>query len=193
MSSWIEPTPAPLFTGAEQFVGLDATVVDFWSYAIRDLRTNTTRGLLAEWLVSRAVGATGVQPEWAAFDVLTPSGTKVEVKSSAYLQSWGQAKHSDIRFMHLKTRAWDPKTGEADERTFNADVYVFCLQTAREHSAYNPLDISQWAFYVLPGATVRAINQRSIGLRGVEARTTRVPYSALAAAIEEAATEPDSE
>ena len=44
--------------GGRRFVGLDATVADFWRWAFSDLRDNTTRGILAEFLVAKAVGDT---------------------------------------------------------------------------------------------------------------------------------------
>lgn len=63
---------------------------DFWSWAFSDLVANTTRGLIAEYLVARALDADqGCRTEWDAWDVVTPDGIKVEVKSSAYIQSWG--------------------------------------------------------------------------------------------------------
>lgn len=161
---WIQPTPARPLTGDESFAGVDATVKAFWAYAFRDLRTNTTRGILAEWLVSKAVGAEGVQEEWAEFDVLTPEGVRVEVKASAYLQSWGQRRLTPPSFSRLTARKWTPEDGEAEARTHNADVYVFCVQTAKTHAEYDPLDVAQWEFYVVPRAVVEGTGYRSFGL-----------------------------
>ncbi|WP_134001580.1 hypothetical protein [Kribbella sp. VKM Ac-2566] len=61
---WIDPPPALTLTGAERFRGVDATVTEFWAYALRDLRTNTTRGFVVEFLVARAVAATAPRVEW---------------------------------------------------------------------------------------------------------------------------------
>ncbi|WP_156153452.1 hypothetical protein [Domibacillus robiginosus] len=36
--------------------------------------------------------------EWNAFDLVTPTGIKVEVKSAAYVRSWQQVKNSAISF-----------------------------------------------------------------------------------------------
>ncbi|MEU9131891.1 hypothetical protein AB0D08_27945 [Kitasatospora sp. NPDC048540] len=154
--------------GGEMFRGPDAgTVLDFWRYAMPDLRTNTTRGLLAEFLVHRAVGAVDRNTEWESFDVLTPSGVRIEVKTSAYLQAWGQARLSDIRFSRLRGRVWTPETGSASEQSYNADVYVFACHTARTHTDYDPLDIGQWHFYIAPRALVEATAQASLGLAAV--------------------------
>lgn len=76
------------------------------------------------------MGATTHQVDWHEFDVLTPDEVRIEVKSSAYVQAWTQKSLSRIVFSRLKARRWDPATGESSEATYNADVYVFCLQTA---------------------------------------------------------------
>ena len=45
-------------------------------------------------IVASDLGCTdGVRQEWDAYDIETPDGIKVEVKSGAYLQSWSQKKH----------------------------------------------------------------------------------------------------
>jgi hypothetical protein len=62
------------------------TVLDFWRWALGDLRVNATRNLLTQFLVARAVGdARRKDDGWGAYDVETPEGLKIEVKSSAYL------------------------------------------------------------------------------------------------------------
>lgn len=174
-----EPTP---FEGGEAFRGADAgTVLDFWRYAVPDLRTNTTRGLLAEFLVHRAVGAEERNTEWESFDVLAPSGLRIEVKTSAYLQAWGQRRLSEIRFSRLRGRVWSPEDGSAPEQTYNADVYVFALHTARTHAEYDPLDIGQWRFHVAPRALVEATGRAGLGLAAVRRICGEpVAYAALA-------------
>ncbi|WP_206670997.1 hypothetical protein [Streptomyces sp. CB01881] len=164
-------TPAELtpLEGGEVFRGADTgTVLDFWRYAMPDLRTNTTRGLLAEFLVHRAVGAVERNAEWESFDVLTPDGLRIEVKTSAHLQAWGQARLSDIRFSRLRGRTWSPEGGDAEEQSYNADVYVFALHTARTHADYDPLDVGQWRFYVTSRSLVEATGRASLGMTAVQ-------------------------
>ena len=184
------PSPAPALTGGERFEGLDSTVKEFWSYAARDLRSNVLRGVLAEWLVAKAVGATEPPPEWSEFDVLTPAGVRVEVKSSAYLQAWPQRALSTIKFSGLRSQKLDPETGYSGLRTFNADVYVFCVQTAQSHADYDPLDVSQWDFYVLPRSRIESIGYRSIGLARIARETQRVGFDGLRLAVDPAAEAP---
>ncbi|MFJ6214315.1 hypothetical protein ACIQGZ_13405 [Streptomyces sp. NPDC092296] len=165
---WHTPAELTPLEGSEAFRGMDGgTVLDFWRYALPDLRTNTTRGLLAEFLVHRAVGAVARNTEWESFDVLTPDGLKIEVKTSAYLQAWGQRRLSEIRFSRLRGRTWTPENGDATEQSYNADVYVFALHSALTHADYDPLDIGQWGFHVAPRALVQATGQASLGLASV--------------------------
>jgi hypothetical protein len=70
---------------------IGAELGDFWRWAFSDLTSNALRGVLAEYLVARALGADrGARTEWDACDVCAPDGTRIEVKSAAYLQSWSQ-------------------------------------------------------------------------------------------------------
>ncbi|WP_073807868.1 hypothetical protein [Kitasatospora sp. CB01950] len=164
---WLAPAALAPLDGSEVFRGGDAgSVLDFWRYAMPDLRTNTTRGLLAEFLVHRAVGATTRNQEWESFDVPAPGGLRIEVKTSAYLQVWGQRALSRIQFSRLRGRVWTPEEGTAAEPSYNADVYVFALHTALSHADYDPLDVAQWSFYVTSRADV-ANGRDSAGLATV--------------------------
>ena len=59
---------AARLTGEERF-GEGASVLDFWRWALGDLRMNTARGFLAEYLVSLAVGSKApIRIEWAAHE-----------------------------------------------------------------------------------------------------------------------------
>jgi hypothetical protein len=101
--------------------------------------------------VARALGLdAGVRDEWQAFDLQT-AGKKIEVKSAAYVQSWGQKELSKIVFSTRQTLAWDAKTGAfAKESKRQADIYVFALLAHREKETIDPLNLDQWEFYVLP-------------------------------------------
>jgi len=66
--------------------------------------------------------------EWDSFDLTTPAGLKIEVKSAAYIQSWPQKKLSMIIFQIRKTRSWDEQTNiQSMESKRQADVYVFAF------------------------------------------------------------------
>lgn len=71
--------------------------------------------------------------------------------------------------------------------TYNADVYVFCVQTSSKHEEYDPLDISQWDFYVLPRQQVAALNCKSVGLSTLAAAAgPPVRYAELASVVDRA-------
>lgn len=160
-----------------------------------DLRTNNVRGYLAEFLVARAVGSAGRRVEWDAWDVTAPTGTRIEVKASGYLQSWSQTKLSTPSYHVAAAYSWDSATGASStEQAFNADVYVFCLHTATSHEEYDPLQLSQWDFYVAGRQVIEAQAGARMGLKSL-ARICGSPvaYTKLGRAIELAALEgPDS-
>lgn len=155
------------FTDGEGDLGFD--LLGYWQWSASGLVSNTARGVLAEYLVARSLGidVSGVREGWAAYDLCTPSGVRVEVKSAAYLQSWHQRKPSIISFRTPKTRAWDPDTNRLDaESKRQADVYVFAILAHGQKSTLNPCDVSQWEFHVLPTLILnaRTRSQHSITL-----------------------------
>ncbi len=143
--------------GNEKFTfhGSDAgiTVSDFWSWAYSDMLNNTYRGVLAEFLVFSTLGGypldSQMRIDWEPFDLTSPTGRRVEVKSAAYLQSWEQDYYSKILFDIAPKSLWDKKSGYSIEKKRHSDLYVFCVYTAlsREKSI---LDLDLWDFYVLP-------------------------------------------
>ena len=126
-------------------------LIDFWSWAYSDLIGNTERGALAEYIVACALGVQNAEKiSWAKYDLLSPEGITVEVKTSGYIQTWEQEELSSIVFGIQPTYGWDEKTNVYDEKKKRqADIYVFCVHKHKEQDTINPLDISQWEFYVL--------------------------------------------
>lgn len=185
------PLEAPVLTGDEPVKGLDSvTVRDFWAWGMSDLRTNTLRGVFAEFIVTRAVGSGAARRvEWDAYDVVTPTGVRVEVKAAAYLQGWSQRRLSRISFAGLSARSLDPiANAYTGDRAYNADVYCFALQTATDHESLDVLDLAQWSFWVASREAVEATGARSLGLPTVK-RIAEGPLSIgeLAEAIESVA------
>ncbi len=171
MTTTWEPLPqARILGGHEPIDATGAALRDSRAWECSDLRTNTVRAQLAEYLVARAVGA-DVRPrvEWDAYDVLTPDGLRLEVKAGAYLQAWEQSTLSTVTFGGLRGRTWSPETGYSPAGCYKADGYVFAVVTATEHACYDPLDLDQWSFWVLPVGALAATGQQSIRLSVVEA------------------------
>ncbi|MDQ3031387.1 MAG: hypothetical protein M3Y87_03150 [Myxococcota bacterium] len=173
---------------------LGATVSDFWRWAYSDLVSNSNRALVAEYLVTRALGATSrPRIEWDAVDVVI-DGVKVEVKCAGYVQTWAQKKPSMIRFDIGSKLGWDAATNTtATVAARSADVYVFCLHAHRERETLDVLDLAQWELYVLPRRMLDAKlpTQRTASLTTlVRIGAQRVPYEALASAVLAAGRQP---
>lgn len=128
------------------------TLSDFWRWQGSNLLDNSMRGVLAEFYVTTGLNCEPApRVEWDGYDCLTREGIKVEVKTSAYIQSWDQAKLSSIKFDIAPKMAWDAKTNTySTEPKRHADVYVFCVHAHKKQETINPLDLSQWEFYALP-------------------------------------------
>jgi hypothetical protein len=165
-------------TGNEPFVVAGRTLPfrlsDFWRWSASDLLGNAIRGVLAEFIVGRALGLDGTEPraEWDAVDLRTSGGLKIEVKSAAYLQSWEQPAPSKIIFgIAPAKRPWDAATNTAlNEPGRQADVYVFCLFREKDRERADPLDLGQWVFFVLPTRVLdeKLGDQKTVGLGTLE-------------------------
>lgn len=133
-----------------------SSVLDFWRWAYSDLIGNAERGALAEYIVACALGINHTERiSWDKFDLLTPEGISVEVKTSGYLQTWEQKKLSKLLFGIQPTYGWDSKSNEYDtKQKRQADIYVFCVHKHTDQATINPLDISQWDFYLMPTTTI---------------------------------------
>lgn len=123
------------------------TLYDFWTWSGSDLLSNATRGKLAEFIVATATqfDFNNIRKDWDEYDILTADRIKIEVKSSAYIQSWEQKCLSKIIFSIKKNN---------DLGCRCSDVYVFCILKHKDRQTINPLNLSQWEFYVLPTAYI---------------------------------------
>ena len=166
---------------------LGPTLLNYWQWSGSDLVSNVERGVLAEFLVARALGLSEEpREEWGAFDVEVPSCGTVEVKSAAYIQSWEQRDYSRISFdIAKRTSAWNPKTGEYEELDPPrrvADVYVFCLLKHKCQETIDPLDVEQWDFYVVPTSRLdrsKWKESKRMGLGSLGELTEAIPYGEL--------------
>lgn len=149
-----------------------ATVQDFWRWAYSNINDNASRGRFAEFIVCAALGcADGTRTEWDPYDIMW-EGIKIEVKSSAYLQTWAQKDLSRIVFGIQPTHYWDSTTSTSDDTAHRqADVYVFCIENCKEQADGNPnpLDLSQWEFRVIATEILDQLgDQKTISLAQLE-------------------------
>ena len=167
-----------------------STVLEYWQWAYSSLSGNTERGHFAEYLVAVALGtADNTRIEWDRYDLKSPTGITVEVKASGYLQTWSQNKLTKPIFGIRPTKSWDYETNQREETSKRqADVYVFCLHTYdRKDAGLNPLDLSQWKFYVLPTKTLdeKMPVQKTISLDKIKALgAVALNFSELKDAVE---------
>lgn len=176
-----------LKTGREQLTldnkSLNFSLSDFWRWSVSDILSNATRGRFAEFIVATAtnIDITIVRDEWNEYDLVTPDKIKLEIKSSAYLQSWKQKKFSAISFS-TKAHRFDNITDKHNETPKrHADVYVFCLLHHENKQTVNPLDLNQWSFYVLATKELNGYtrSQHSITLKSLQKLTEPVIYTQL--------------
>ena len=176
----------------------DFDLEDFWQWALSDLVNNTTRGVLAEYIVARALGVSTVEVRdaWAAYDLVTPGKIKIEVKSSSYVQSWAQSGLSSISFKISPSQAWDGETGTFDNKSKRrAKVYVFALLAHQDKSTVDPMNLDQWEFYVLSTEQLNKHfrNQKTIALSRLKKLAPSVDFKDLKSAVSLAVKELDIE
>jgi len=144
---------------------------EFWSWSQSDLLSNTLRGVLAEYIVKQdLIIKSNSRTEWDAYDLLNENGLRIEIKSSAYLQSWEQKEYSKISFDIAPTKGWNAKTNEySNIRERQSDYYVFCLLHHKNKETVNPIQLDQWTFYVINTRTLneKKPKQKSITLNSL--------------------------
>jgi hypothetical protein len=185
------------FSVNERLAGFD--LLEFWRWSASDLVDNTARGILAEFLVAKALGINTQRPRvsWAVWDLdweMMPGLTlAIEVKSSAYVQCWGQKTLSTVQFVVPPRRAFDAENNVLDDvAARHAHVYVFALLAHRDKRTIDPMRLEQWQFYCLATKRLdeRTRSQHSITLPSLEALTgPAVEFEALPDAVRRAGCE----
>lgn len=93
-----------------------------------------------------------------AYDLLSPDGIRVEVKSSAYIQALEDDHLARISFRIAPAKDLDKNGSYSDKSVYarHSDVYVFCVWTAKS-CEQDILDLSLWDFYVI---STRLLDQK---------------------------------
>ena len=142
-----------VFSGKDTFINggklfEGKTVLDFWNRHFSRLGHNLIRGHLAEYIVSVALGVDKSSPgRWDSYD-LEKNGVKFEVKCTSRIQDWGDEEleyPNKVMF----------RVGFDGEGELHADYYVFALLDEDDKSKFNPIDLSQWKFWVFTRSTIR--------------------------------------
>lgn len=177
-------------SGYDELPGLDGkTLLDYWSWAYSDIIENVQRAVFAEFLVASALGLdAGSRVGWRSYDLLYGEA-RIEVKASAYIQSWHREKPSNIVFGVGKRLEMDDETtsyGSVAAR--NADIWVFALFEPQAHGDGDVVDARLWRFYVVRGRDLETSlgNQKSASLATIEKLADPVRYRGLKDAIDSA-------
>jgi len=129
---------------------LDISIVDFWKWNQSDLIENRNRGILAEFIVRSSLNIKDdSRLEWDAYDLESSDGVKIEVKSAAYIQAWGQTKLSTIQFDIAPKKQLQEDNSYTVQKVRKAEIYIFCHLHHKDQSTINPLELSQWIFYLV--------------------------------------------
>ena len=134
-------------------------VLDFWRWAFANLCDDDVKGWFAEWLVGSLLGLPMTHRiSWANSDLITPGGIRIEVKASAYWQSWKrlnedgthkvvevvpEARATTIRFGGLVAGNSVELVGGPP--SLKSDLYVFAFQRERDPELWDALNLDQWA------------------------------------------------
>lgn len=160
------------------------TIGDFWAWAYSDILSNASRGVFAEFLVGSALGVVEFpRVEWDWVDLLY-RGKRIEVKSSAYCQSWEQRSPSMIIFNIAESRGWDSTTNTylaAPQRS--SDCYVFCVYTEVDclKARASLFNVDYWKFYATATSQLNEKfgRQKSLSLKSLQSISEPIPYIRL--------------
>ena len=181
-----------IFNGTESFFyepeQTVAQVSDFWRWYGSDLLNNTLRGVLAEFIVAMAlsIDLTENRVDWESYDLLYNSDYRVEVKASAYIQSWKQKKPSAPSFSIRAAREWCNETGFGETLQRNSDLYVFCLFSETEREKADPLNLKLWDFWTISTSNINQLfrKQKTVALGMIKPVAVHTKYDGLKSAID---------
>ena len=180
-------------TGKETFYldgkKLPLDVLSFWKWSSSELLGNALRGVLAEFIVASTIDILDKpREEWDAYDLKTKTGLKIEIKSSSYLQSWEQVELSKIIFGIQPTSDWDYSINKrSKEKMRQSDIYIFCVLSHKDKNSVDPLDLSQWDFYILETKVLneKVKTQKTITLSSLlKLNPSKIKYDNLKQEIE---------
>ena len=157
----------------------------------KPIMNNTHRAHFAECLIALALGEqwqlTWQQGwDWAAWDLESKAGVRLEVKQAAARQSWDppETPQRIPRFdIAPRDGYW---TGEGsqwkDLPGRPADIYVFAWHGEPNAELCDQRNAEQWIFFVVPERDLPR-NQRSIGLTPLEKRVAPCRIGELKRAV----------
>jgi len=167
----------------QEIIGIkDSTITNFWQWAYSDILSNRNRSIFAEYLVAKALNLDNTaRIEWDSKD-LSYKGINIEVKSSAYAQSWGQNKESKISFDIEKKKCWNQENNTySSDKQRNSDFFIFCLYFKFSKKIIDVIDVSNWHFYILSKEIIDSEygNQKRVVLNKLKELTDVIEYNKI--------------
>ncbi len=181
---------SPANQETDDFIVLSTSESEFWKWFRPSLAENWMRGVIGEYWVANAVDILHKRRHgWESWDLETEDGIRIEVKTAGYLQSWhetNQEPSTPIFGINAVNVEEDTERGLHQGQYRPANVYVFCLHSSLDLTTHDPLDISQWEFYVVhtPFLDDKRPDGKTIGLRSLQKLGVKsVLYAGLKEAI----------
>lgn len=175
--------PNKHFYGTEVTSLKASSISDYWRWAFSDFLGNTHRGIIAEYIVAKALrDPRPAANSWEPVDVILPDGQTIEVKSSGYVQNWYQTRPSRISFNIKSKLAWNPSTNDYDgPPKRHADMYVFCLHKEMDRERVDPFDLNQWEFYVVKTVDLNSLypTAKSVSLASIQSIALAISVETL--------------
>ena len=165
------------------------TMLDFWKYQYSNIYD--MQEYIAEFIVGKALGIDEPinRDGWTLYDI-DYNGMHIEIKQTSYYHSW-QEKLAGGRISQQRTFGIQPAYSEYKDSTTELkrqnDIYVFCLNTGTNAEESNPLEMSNWEFYVVPTAVINANcapMQKSISLGKVRKLASMTRFQDLKSTID---------
>ncbi len=146
---------------------LGFTWLDFWKFQYSNI--DNLKESIAEFLVAKALGIDTPHNTsyWTLFDILYRN-TRIEVKQTAYYHPWNENGNvSNARIFDIK-KANSSYENEKSPNIYERqnDIYVFCLNNGNTKETSNPLELSNWEFYIIPTSVIneQCQNNKTVSL-----------------------------
>ncbi|MDH2907924.1 MAG: hypothetical protein PXX83_07515, partial [Candidatus Nitrosotalea sp.] len=123
-------------------------------------------GMMGQYIVAWALGIDNISNDtWQSYDLLSPNGKKIEVKTTSYLQVWKQVRKPIPQFKIRKTYAFSKDTGYSKTNDFQADIYVLCYFFENNKEIADVTNLNQWKFWVFQRTTIELLFEKRMTVR----------------------------
>lgn len=136
------------------------TLYDYWEWGLGDFASTGARTALAEFLVSRLLGALANAGPGAGFDFVTKSGLKIKLETAAAYHSWPPERRAAALYGIAPTLVYDSSARQLGRAwTRPAEIHVFALLLLGDKGLINPTDTNHWVFHVVSTRAIDSLEQ----------------------------------